>query len=344
MTRVALSWNELPAYGAALVRDGIRQLGSPVSVVATRPTIPILGMEEILGQPVNWIDPSGVTSWSQIGLEVPRVFFQAGWYIDSFIHLGREVRSHGGKVVLLADNCWKNSPRQWAGSVVFRAKLRRNVDAVWVPGASGARLMRWFGMPRDAIYQGLYGSDPARFDVGPLLSQRPKTFIYVGKLIETKGVVQLIEAFTRFRANHPDWSLAVFGDGPLRDRFQDVAGVTVNGFAQPPEVAAAMRSARFLVLPSWGDHWPLVANEAALCGCGLLLTSACGNISEFVGDENGRVYPPRSTGGLLSAFEWAASRSDRQLDAITEDSRRRGMRYTPANFAAEFGRIVSALR
>lgn len=171
---MAFSWNELPAYGARMLRESIVKLGVPVEIAATRPTVPIEGMEGIVQLPIRWIPKSGIRSWEQLGLAVPRIFFQAGWYIDSFIHLGREVRRHNGKVILLSDSSWLNSPRQWIGSFAYRAMLRRQFDAVWVPGASGARLMRAFGVPTDRIFQGLYGSDPVTFSMGPVLPHRRK--------------------------------------------------------------------------------------------------------------------------------------------------------------------------
>jgi hypothetical protein len=76
---IALSWNEFPAYGAKLVREGIKQLGFPVVIVATRPTVPITGMDAIVGQKIYWIKKDGQISWRDLGIEVPNVFFQAGW-------------------------------------------------------------------------------------------------------------------------------------------------------------------------------------------------------------------------------------------------------------------------
>ena len=341
--KIAFSWNELPVYGARLLRAGIQELGLPVEIVATRPTIPILGMDEIVNQKIYWIDKTKVKSWDELGLEVPDIFFQAGWYIDSFINLGNEVKNKGGKVVLLSDNCWKNSIRQWIGALVYRIKYRKYFDAVWVPGKLGSVLMKFLGVSPKYIFEGLYGSDPISFEIGPPLSQRKKHILFVGKLITDKGILQLATVFSKFHNQFPDWQLIIFGDGPLRDLIHDKPGITVFPFAQPPQIAKAMREARFLVLPTLKDHWPLVVNEASLSGCGLILSDRVGNISEFVGKENGYVYPVRSQRKFLEIFIKITKLNDDILNRISNESYNLGMKYTPQNWAEVFKKILAKI-
>ena len=69
-------------------------------------------MDKILGQKIHWIDKSKINSWTDLGLPVPGLFFQAGtYYISSFKKLGNEVRKNNGKVILLSDDNKKNNIR-----------------------------------------------------------------------------------------------------------------------------------------------------------------------------------------------------------------------------------------
>ena len=129
--RISISWNELPSYGAKLISEGIKDFNADITIVATRPTVPIKGMDEILDNKICWIEKKGIKKWKDIGLETPQIFFQAGWYIESFISLGKEVKSKGGKIILLSDNCWKNSLRQWLGSIYYRI-MYRNGRTTWI--------------------------------------------------------------------------------------------------------------------------------------------------------------------------------------------------------------------
>lgn len=339
--RISVSWVELPAYGARLVKAGIDKYAYPVDVVATTPQIPIKGMDEILKQKIHWIDKSGVTSWAQLGLPVPDIFFQAGWYIPSFINLGDEVRRNGGRVVLLADNCWKNSVRQWLGTVKFRLQYRRKFSAVWVPGKSGQKLMRILGMPLSRVYQGLYGSNPDCFTPGPTLASRPEQFVFVGKLTPAKGIPTLVKAFDTFHRLFPQWRVLIYGDGQCRNLLTDKPGIVVHPFTQPQHIAESLRQSRFLVLPTLTDNWPLVVSEAAMSGCGLILSDRAGNIPEFVTNKNGFLFKPGNAKQLADKLAAAASLSGPRLNEVYEESKRLGAVYVPDHWANQFTRIIS---
>jgi hypothetical protein len=58
--RLAISWNGLPQYAARLIRAAIERWGAPVDVIGSRPTVPVAGMEEALGQTMKIGQPDGV--------------------------------------------------------------------------------------------------------------------------------------------------------------------------------------------------------------------------------------------------------------------------------------------
>ena len=163
--KIAIAWSGLPFYAARLIRAGIEKLREPIYVIGSRPRVPIEGMEKALGQPIHWIDDKQRCSWSLLKIPAPDIFIHTGWNNRGFNDLGREVRQHGGQVVSMIDNCWKNSPRQWVGAIVFRCVYRRWFDAAWVPGRSGEKLCRFLGVPADKIYQNLYGVDSVFFSL-----------------------------------------------------------------------------------------------------------------------------------------------------------------------------------
>jgi len=338
---IAISWSGLPVYGARLIRAGIKRLGQPVAVIATKPEIPIKGMEEILGQKIHWIDGSDVYSWEQLYLPVPDIFFQAGWFVPSFNNLGKEVKCNGGKVICLIDNYWENNLRQWLGAVYFRLVYKRWFSAYWVAGKSGKRLLRFFGVSSSRIYQGLYGADPQCFSPGPTLTQRPKQLIYVGRFIPEKGISTLAKAFKIFHSNFPEWELIAYGVGECKSLLENSPGITVHQFAQPPQIAEALKRSRFLVLPSLVDHWPLVVAEATLVGCGLILSDKVGNCVDLLNQKNGFVFPAKSEKELSVRLKKAANLSDSQLDEMYGESKRLGSLFDPEHWGVTFKKIIA---
>jgi len=338
--RIAIAWNALPFYAARLIRAGIEQVEVPVDVIGSRPSVPIEGMEEELGQPVHWIDNEEACSWGDVGLPVPDLLIHTGWRYKGFNTLGRKVRGNEGSVISMIDNRWKNSVRQWVGSLVFRVWYRRWFDAVWVPGASGRKLCRFFGMPDSDIYEGMYGADPEVYPKGPPLPQRERTLLYVGQLIPRKNVNRLVRAFRQFRRDHPDWTLRIVGEGEKSVPEED-PGIEVEGFLQPEDVAEQMRRSQFLVLPSREDHWGVVVHEAALSGCGLIVSDNVGAGDDLVTPENGFVHRATSRDGLVEAMREGASKSRDWLARATKKSRKLAMSFGPQVWGETFERILS---
>jgi len=338
--RVAIAWSGLPFYAARLIRAGVERIDVPVDVIGSTPSMPVEGMEEELGQSIHWMDEQEPHSWANLDLPVPDLFIHTGWNRKGFNTLGQEVRKEEGSVISKIDNPWKNSVRQWIGALVFRFRYRPWFDAVWVPGTSGRRLCRFLGMSDSDIYEGMLGADPAVFSKGPPLPQRKKTMLFVGQLIPRKNIDRLIQAFRRFRHDYPDWTLRIVGEGEKSVPKEDL-GIEVEGFLQPTEVAKQMRQSRFLVLPSREDHWGLVVHEAALSGCGLIVSDNVGAGADLVTPKNGFLHRASSRDALEEAMRGAAKKSRDWLKRATERSRELAMHFGPQVWAVTFEEIVA---
>ncbi|MGF1448354.1 MAG: glycosyltransferase family 4 protein [Opitutales bacterium] len=343
---VAIVWHGLPAYAAHLIRAALDRHhgGLRIDLVGTRPSVPIEGMEDILGRSVNWLDDAETpVEWGQIGLEVPQIVIHTGWAYPAFNALAAQVRARGGRVVSIVDNNYKGNVRQFVGAYVYRFKYRKHHDAVWVPGASGRRLMRAFGQPDNCIYEGIYGATPKTFFPGPALDERPKQLLFVGQMIERKGVDLLAEAFAQFHARHPQWQLHAFGRGPLAQQLEGKPGIVLEDFQQPVRIADEMRQARALVLPSLEDHWPLVVHESVSCGCALACTRTIGCTVDFLTEKNGVSYAPGSSASLLEALEKLAGWSEDRWRQAGEESLQLAQGYGPERFASVFTEIIERL-
>ena len=302
MSDIAFSWNGLPQYAARLLAAVRQERGQTFPVIGSRPAVPVGGIEEALGWPAHWVEATRPVSWKELGLPVPKVFFQSGWAYPAFNSLGDEVRAAGGKVCLLMDNNWRGDLRQILGAPWFRLCQRRKFSAVLVPGKSGRRLARWYGMPDEKIFEGMYGADPQLFFNGPPLSARPQRIIFVGQYIERKGCVPLARAFAVVAHLLPGWELCMYGSGPLQSAIPAHPQIKVHGFVQPEQLGALYREARIFALPSHSEAWGLVVHEAALSGCQLLLSEAIGSAPDFASSHNSRLFKHGDESGMASAM------------------------------------------
>ncbi len=337
----AFSWHGLPQYAARQLAAAIAAIGQDCPVVGSRAEVPIQGVEAALGRPVNWVEASHRTNWAKLGLPVPKIFFQSGWAYPAFNSLGDEVRAAGGKVCLLMDNNWRGDFRQWLGAPWFRVFQRPKFEAVLVPGKSGRRLARWYGMPDERIFEGMYGADSRLFFNGPPLTERPKRIIFVGQYIERKGCVPLARAFASVAHLLPDWELNMYGSGPLQSAIPSHSQIKVHGFIQPEQLGALYREARIFALPSRSEAWGLVVHEAALSGCQLLLSDAIGAASDFATAQNSRTFRPDDEAGMASALVGLA-RSD-NLVAAQAASVSAATSHGPSVFAARISTLIRQL-
>jgi glycosyltransferase involved in cell wall biosynthesis len=301
------------------------------------------GLDQLIGREVIWLEKHAAYSWNLIGQTVPKLFIHTGWNNACFNTLASEVRRLGGRVVGMVDNSFKGTLRQHLGGLIYRLFIARRFSAVWVPGASGRRLMRSFGVPDGEIYEGQYGADPDTFKIGPFPNERPKEILYVGQFIRRKAVGTLVEAFRESELESDGWSLRLLGDGPLRPKIRRGDGIVWEGFCGESGVGAAMRRARIFVLPSIEEHWGVVLAEAGLSGCILASSAAVGAAADLVSDINGVLFKggdvPSISKALLAVSRWD---EDVQRRAWAE-SRRRAERFGPKRWASEFASIVAKL-
>lgn len=101
-----------------------------------------------------------------------------------------------------------------------------------------------------------------------------RTFLFVGRFVPKKGLA-VIEMLARARS---DWRFVLVGRGPIDPTRWELANVQVMGQQPPAMLAELYRAADLLLLPSVGEGFPLVVQEAMASGlrvvCGLDTASA----------------------------------------------------------------------
>lgn len=88
-------------------------------------------------------------------------------------------------------------------------------SAAWIRENTGARAVPVLPNPIDYP---MPSAEPAVDPRAVLPAKREaRTLLAVGRLADQKGFDRLLNAFARVGASHPNWQLAVLGEGPLRE-------------------------------------------------------------------------------------------------------------------------------
>ncbi|GAB2794754.1 glycosyltransferase [Dyella kyungheensis] len=160
------------------------------------------------------------------------------------------------------------------------------------------------------------GVEPNLFTPGPLsdartklaLPQDERILLYVGNLKDTKGCLDLLEAFPRVLATHPDANLLFVGSGPAREALLQraaalgcAARVRLVGAVEHFALGDWFRAADLLCLPSHNEGVPNVVLEAMACGTPVVATRV-GGIPEVLPEHAGILVDAHDRIGLEGAL------------------------------------------
>ena len=133
--------------------------------------------------------------------------------------------------------------------------------------------------------------------------------IFVGRLSGEKGLRTLLDAWSRLNNSVP---LQIIGDGIMRTELEEQAArsnlssVYFCGRMKRDEAQKAIRSARFVVLPSeCYENFPMAVAEGFACGLPVIC-SRLGAMQEIVEDQRtGLHFIPNNSEDLAEKVAWA---------------------------------------
>jgi glycosyltransferase involved in cell wall biosynthesis len=189
----------------------------------------------------------------------------------------------------------------------------KNAEAIIVPGTLSREMHIKLGSREDKIFiaPNIVDNDaftnyyntfsPNREEIKHRLGIKGRsTILYMGRLIESKGINYLLIAYKMLKERLENINLVIVGDGPLREQLMDscerdeIDGVIFPGWVQTIEQRSIYYSiADVFILPTLNDVWGLVLNEAMLFGLPVISTTAAGGSKDLIyPGENGYIIEP----------------------------------------------------
>lgn len=334
-------WAGLTAYGARAL-EALRQQHENTTIVAVKSSFPYKGIEDLFKGRIVWVDESTTETLRELCGPYD-IVFTAGWGMSIFNRFCDEARALKVPVVCTLDNNWDFSIKMVAKAIRFRLKQRKLYDAFFVPGVSGEKLLRFYGVPKHLIVHGFYAGDNKTFVCKTRASQREDKILYVGQLNERKNILRVCEAFLKVAEKHPTWKLEICGRGPLRDQLPVSDKIIVNDFLQPTELTEKYQTAKVFILASLEEHWGVVVHEAALAGCTMLLSDKIGAAPDFLTKTNGASFKPTSVEAIEAAMDKVMQWTPERFDEAQEETLALSKNFGGEVFAASALKIATTL-
>jgi glycosyltransferase involved in cell wall biosynthesis len=257
----------------------------------------------------------------------------ATFYRDG--HVCEECPAHGLQRSVI-HGCYRDSRLGTAtAAVMLKVHRQRNT---WTEGVN-----RYIALTEFSRRKFVEGGLPAERivvkpnfvlpDPGPGRGSRDYA-MFVGRLVDLKGVPTMLEAWKRLRQPVP---LVIAGDGPYRAELEAELGrnglraVEYRGRLSRPETLAAMQGAKFLLFPSeWYEGFPVTIAESFACGTPVI-ASRLGSMPDIVADgRTGLHFEAGNADDLAQKVEWAWSH-DAEMEIMSRAARAEfEARYTAA--------------
>ena len=245
------------------------------------------------------------------------------WPVARRLGLPLLVTLHGSDIMIRMD--WfaqGRAGRRWQGYPARLARMAQEERVTFIAISENIRQAAIAaGLPDSRIVVLPIGIDRSRFVPGsvPVAERRPM-ILFLGRLVEKKGCIYLLEAFERVRAQLPQAELVVGGDGPERTRLAEraasIGGVRFVGAFTRELATALLAEARVFCLPSVtaesgdAEGLGLVILEAQASGVPVV-TSARGGATEGLQDGvTGFAFDERDVPGL----------TERLMALLTDDA------------------------
>jgi glycosyltransferase involved in cell wall biosynthesis len=174
------------------------------------------------------------------------------------------------------------------------------------------------------------GVDLDRFAPAPLPGG-PPTFLFIGRLLRDKGVVEFVEAARLLRSEHPDARFQLLGglDEGNRTAIRQadidtwVAEGVVEQLGTTDDVRPFIAAASAIVLPSYREGLPRSLLEGAAMARPLIASNVPGCRDVVEDGVNGYLCAVRDAGSLAAAMRRLAQLPPVQQLAMGEAGRRR---------------------
>lgn len=171
-----------------------------------------------------------------------------------------------------------------------------------------------------------------------------KRFVTAGRLTNQKNHKMLINAFKSIHDKYPEYSLTIYGDGPLRDELtKQIAELglnrAVNLPGNVPDIHEQISDSYAFVLSSDFEGLSNALLEAMMMGLPCISTNCAGSDEVIENNKNGLIVPCADTEALTNAMLSLVENSDFR-NSIASEAKKSAEKFKTENIIEEWKKAI----
>jgi glycosyltransferase involved in cell wall biosynthesis len=190
--------------------------------------------------------------------------------------------------------------------------------------------------------------EDAHFKINLGIPPDHKILLFTGRIIEEKGVIEAVEAFSALKGKYP-LTLIIVGDGDAMDRVKaiitasDLTNVILTGFIPEQAVIPYYANSDILVFPTYfPEGFPMALFNAVGAGLAVVTTKIRAAKDYLTEPENCLWVNPKNSPGVTKAIEQLLN-SNESLNYMREENKTKSKMFGKEQVATELSLIFDQI-
>ena len=243
------------------------------------------------------------------------------------------------------DMCPAEKRFLWIRKKIISCSLKSATKVIAISNCVKDSCETYFGTPKNKIEVVYNGVDVAQFvpTITHQQTEKCAELIYVGRLIEPKGVQNTLKALALLPKNI-EYEFKIVGDGPYRNQLESLVKEqnlsNVHFLGERRDVIELLHSAEYFIhIPEWEEGFGITIVEAMaagmVCICGMR-----GAIPEIITTEENGFLVSNDTQQIADSLITIFNKSDEEKNVIKENARKRALDFSIQTFSERLDAIL----
>ena len=170
-------------------------------------------------------------------------------------------------------------------------------------------------------------------------------FVFVARLLETKGLKELIDAFAEVSKKHPEATLSIYGEGNFKtkiiqqiQRLQLENKIVLHGMV--PDAWKNLYEADCFIFPSWYEGFSGSLVEAMLVGIPIIASDIPMNLEAVTNNKTALIYEVKNTEQLTAQMIKSITSYDKMIELGAAARKEALVRFDIKIIASQYENIL----